>query len=77
MKKLIAILLAAMMLVSFAACANDTNDKITDGTAADASANVSDNVEATDDVADTDAEFLSTIRVGTGGTTGKIGRAHV
>lgn len=69
MKKLIAILLAAMMLVSFAACANDTNDKITDG-AADASADVSDNVEATDDVADTDAEFLSTIRVGTGGTTG-------
>lgn len=65
MKKLIAILLAAMMLLSFAACAKDTTDP-TDPSA--------DNAAATPGDADapetSDSEFISNIKVGTGGTTG-------
>ncbi len=61
MKKLIAILLAALMLVSFAACTNtDTEDPT------DADATVAD---ATADSA-SDAEYVAKVMVGTGGPTG-------
>lgn len=70
MKKLIAILLAAMMLVSFAACTNTTEDP-TDASAdvsADASADVS--ADASEDAGASDVEYVEKVMVGTGGPTG-------
>lgn len=64
MKKLIAILLAALMLVSFAACTNDTTDPT------ETDANTGNDVISDGDIADTDAEYVANIRTGTGGTTG-------
>ena len=75
MKKLIAILLAALMLVSFAACTDTTVDP-TEPDAALSDGNVSDgnatDGDATDgNVADaTDAEYVANVKVGTGGTSG-------
>ncbi len=68
MKKLIAILLAALMVLAFAACTNDTPDP-TEPDAALSDGNVSDgNATAGDAAADT--EYVAKVMVGTGGPTG-------
>ncbi len=78
MKKLIAILLAAIMVFAFAACANDTTDPtqpdaaLSDGNATDGNAtdgNATDG-NAADDTAADPADYIANIKVGTGGATG-------
>ena len=64
MKKIIAILLAALMLVAFAACTN-TADTATDGNAT--AGNVSDGNATNGDAA---ADYIANVMVGTGGATG-------
>lgn len=71
MKKLLAVLLAALMLFTLAACGGNgdegqTTDPSTSGTTAEAAGN--DEAEAPSD--DVEAEIVKTITTGTGGTTG-------
>lgn len=68
MKKLIAILLAAIMVFAFAACANDTTDP-TEPDAALSDGNATDG-NATDGDAAADVEYVKNVKVGTGGTAG-------
>ncbi|MBQ3518947.1 MAG: TAXI family TRAP transporter solute-binding subunit [Clostridia bacterium] len=74
MKKLIAIMLAAIMVFAFAACANDTTDPtqpdaaLSDGNATDG--NATDGNATNGDAVAADVEYVKNVKVGTGGTSG-------